>query len=325
MYHHLFLAFLAMLVIPACGGKHSPFEASGVFEAREIVVSALNNGQILELDLDEGASLTADQVVGHLDCEDLELQKRQIASSKDALSLKQVEARPETSVIQQQIITQQSQIAALQTQYDVLAKERDRLKPLVAEQAVPAKQLDDILGQMDVLNKQINSAREQVGVFEVQIKSSQRTASMRNRSIMSEDDPLQSQIDRVDNLIQNCTIVNPISGTVIAKYAEPFEFITTGKAIYKIADLSAMTLRAYLTGDQLATISLGQQVRVQVDDGKGAFKGYSGTISWISEKAEFTPKTIQTKNERANLVYAVKVNVKNDGYLRIGMYGELDF
>jgi HlyD family secretion protein len=141
---------------------------------------------------------------------------------------------------------------------------------------------------------------------------------------MSEEAPLDAQIDRIENQVANCMVINPLDGIVIASYVEQFETVTLSKPLYKIADLDEMTLRAYLTGDQLTNVRLGRQVRVMVDAGDNPDKAYDGIVSWISEKAEFTPKTIQTKNERANLVYAVKVKVKNDGYLRIGMYGEVD-
>jgi len=318
---------LFALLIPlfACQNENTDFAGSGVFEAHEIIVSAEGNGLILEFRIEEGNSVLADSIVGHLDCKDLVLQKSQVEASREALKLKRVESNPETAIIQKQLQTQQNQIGALEVQYAVLIKDRDRIQKLVAQDAAPTKQLDDLQGNVDVMEKQISGARAQLAVLQQQIQSAERSASLKNRSIMSEDDPLQSQIARIENLIDNCTIVNPINGTVIAKYVEPFEFITAGKPLYKVADLGEMTLRAYLSGDQLTGIKLGDTVTVRVDAGSGEFRAYDAVISWIAGEAEFTPKTIQTKDERANLVYAVKVSVKNDGYLRIGMYGELDF
>ncbi|HEX7847078.1 MAG TPA: HlyD family efflux transporter periplasmic adaptor subunit, partial [Chitinophagaceae bacterium] len=156
-----------------------------------------------------------------------------------------------------------------------------------------------------------------------QINVRRNDVATQNRSILSETDPLRKRIAQLQDQAQRANIVNPINGTVITKYAEAGEIISAGKALYKIADLSSLNLRAYVTGTQLPTIKLGQQVKVMIDQGKKKYKEYPGTIIWISDKAEFTPKTIQTKEERANLVYAIKVKVKNDGYLKIGMYGEV--
>jgi len=320
-----YLLYALLLTLLACKQENVRFAGSGVFEAREIIVSAEGSGQLIEFHVSEGISVMADSVVGKLDCEDLVLQKSQVLASKEALKLKRVEATPETAVIQKQIRTQQDQIGALQIQYAVLVKDRDRVKKLVSQEAAPAKQLDDVQGSVDVMDKQIAAAHAQLEVLQQQIRSSENAASIKNRSIMSEDDPLQSQIARIENQISNCAVVNPINGTVIAKYVEPFEFVTVGKPLYKVADLREMTLRAYLSGDQLTAVKLGDAVTVRVDDGKDEFRAYDGVITWIADEAEFTPKTIQTKDERANLVYAVKVSVKNDGYLRLGMYGELDF
>ncbi len=319
--------YLAAVVITAfaCGDNHETFEGSGVFEAHEVVVSAEVGGQMTDFQIDEGTPVQADQVVGHVDCQDLSLQKSQVEATKAALQLKQVEAFPETSVLEKQITTQEAQITILKTQADVVVTERDRVKKLVAQESAPSKQLDDIQGELDVLQKKIAAAETQLGVLQQQIRSAQQSSKMHNRSIMSEEGPLASQITRLDSQIEKCIVINPITGRVIAKYVEAHEFVTPGKPLYKVADLDHMILRAYLSGDQLTSVQLGQAVKVMVDDGKKNYKAYDGTISWIADKAEFTPKTIQTKDERANLVYAVKVDVKNDGFLRIGMYGELDF
>ncbi len=321
---HYYLTALLFLTI-ACGKDNPDFEGSGVFEAHEVVVSAQVGGQITDLQIEEGTEVRAEQTIGHIDCEDFNLQKAQVEASKEALVLKKVEALPEIYIIQKQIVTQEAQVVTLETQLRVLTKERDRLANLVTLESAPTKQLDDAQGQVDILEKQLSVARAQLNVLHQQIESAKESAQMKNRNIMSEDLPMQAQINRIENQISNCDIINPIDGIVIAKYAEPYEIIGTGKPLYKVADLSEMTLRAYLSGDQLTSVKLNQEVSVLVDDGKDAYRTYPGVISWISDKAEFTPKTIQTKSERANLVYAVKVTVKNDGYLRIGMYGELDF
>jgi HlyD family secretion protein len=194
--------------------------------------------------------------------------------------------------------------------------ERDRTERLVKADAATGKQLDDLNAQVDVLQKQMDVTQQQIAVQRSNIAT-------QNRSILSESAPLQKQAAQVEEQISKARVVNPVSGTVITKYAEQGEVTAPGKALYKIANLSTLTLRAYITGAQLSQLKLGQQVKVLVDNGADQYRTYSGTIYWISDKAEFTPKTIQTKEERANLVYAVKVRVKNDGYLKIGMYGEV--
>ena len=185
------------------------------------------------------------------------------------------------------------------------------------QDAATGKQVDDI-------NSQIEVARKQIAVTQQQMAVQRNSISTQNRSVMSEAAPLEKKVAQLNEQIQKSNIVNPISGTVITKYAQQGEFATTGKALYKIAGLSEMTLRAYITGAQLPQVKLDQNVKVLVDNGAKKYKEFDGTVSWISDKAEFTPKTIQTKDERANLVYAIKIKVKNDGYLKIGMYGEVE-
>jgi HlyD family secretion protein len=321
---HFILPAFAILLF-ACRSGNGDSQGSGVFEAREVIVSANIGGQVIALNVEEGTAVSQDQVVGEIDCEDIVLQKAQVAATQKALSLKQVEAAPEVLVIEKQITAQQSQIRALEAQYAVLEKDRKRLETLVAAESAPQKQLDDITGELDVLTERITAAKAQEDVLQQQIRSARSTAGIRNRSILSEDEPLEAQLARLENQLDNCRIINPVQGTVIAKYIERFEMVGAGKPLYKVADLDTMTLRAYLSGDQLTAVKLGQAVRVLVDDETDDYRTYDGTISWIADKAEFTPKTIMTRDERAHLVYAIKVAVPNDGLLRIGMYGELDF
>jgi HlyD family secretion protein len=196
--------------------------------------------------------------------------------------------------------------------------EKARIERLIKADAATTKQLDDQNTLIDVLQKQI-------AVNEQQIKVQQSTTGTQNSSVLSESKPLQKSIAQIDDQLKRTNITNPINGTVLTKYAMAGEFTTPGKALYKIGDLSVITLRAYITGTQLAQIKLGQQVKVLVDSSATEYREYAGEITWISDKAEFTPKTIQTKDERANLVYAIKIHVKNDGLLKIGMYGEANF
>ncbi len=307
----------------ACQHQKITFDASGTFEAREVVVSAEANGTLIEFNLEEGQDLTADELVGRIDCEDILLQKAQIEASVEALKLKRGDAAPELAVIRQQIEAQNAQISTLRTQYEVMVRERDRVKKLVSQEAAPGKQLDDIQGQVDVLASQIEAARSQITVLNQQMDAQSDLMAIRNRGIMSEEKPLLRSITRIENQLGNCDVFNPINGKVLAKYAEQHEYVNMGKPLYKIADLNDMILRAYVSGDQLSSIQLDQEVKVLVDKNQEEYKSYSGKIIWISDKAEFTPKTIQTKNERANLVYAIKIAVENDGFIRLGMYGEV--
>lgn len=317
------LLFMSMLSLSSCQNNDQAFDASGVFEADEVVISSESMGKILQLNVEEGASLKAGQVVGSVDCKNVSLQKAQVQASMEALNQKTNDASPQVQILKEQLATQQRQIATQKEQLRLLERERKRLENLVKAEAVPTKQLDDVEGQISVLKKQIDTAEGQVAVVQQQIKSQQQQVSIQNRGVLSERKPLEERIAQFDDQLQRCSIANPIDGTVLVKYAATNEMTAVGKALYKIADLSSLTLRAYITGDQLGKVKLNQPVKVFVDNGKDSYKEVSGIVTWVSNKAEFTPKTIQTKDERANLVYATKIKVKNDGYLKIGMYGEV--
>lgn len=302
---------LIVLLFQSCKSKGEDFDASGSFEADEVVVSAELNGQLLDFKVNEGDSLNKGQLVGTINAENIGLQKEQVEASIEALSEKTNDPSSQVALLQDQIRVQQSQLVNLQ-------HEKERTERLVKADAATGKQLDDITAQIDVVRKQIAVTQQQINV--------QKTATAtQNRSILSEKKPLQKRVAQLDEQISKSKLINPINGIVLTKYAEQGEVMAPGKALYKIADLSFITLRAYITGVQLPQVRTGQVVTVLVDNGKDVYKNYEGTITWISDKAEFTPKTIQTKEERANLVYAIKVNVKNDGFLKIGMYGEIKF
>ena len=316
---------LAIMSFVSCNNGNGNYDASGTFEADEVIVSAEATGKILQLNIEEGASLAKDSVVGKIDPTAIELQKEQASSSVEALQQRTNDAEPQVNILESQMLLQTKQIAVDEEQLRVLQKEQQRFQKLVAADAVPAKQLDDINGQVNVLKEKIVAGKTQLNVLQRQINSQRRSVAIQNWGILSEKIPMEKRVAQIQDQLDKTTIRNPVAGTVLTKYARQNEFTATGKALYKIADLSMMKLRAYITGDQLAQIKLNQSVKVKVDDGKGKYRELPGTISWISDKAEFTPKTIQTKEERANLVYAVKINVKNDGYLKIGMYGEVVF
>ncbi|MEP7258027.1 MAG: HlyD family efflux transporter periplasmic adaptor subunit [Flavitalea sp.] len=300
-----------IIVSAACKNNHTESDVSGTFEADEVIVSSELPGRILSFSVEEGQSIPKDSVVGAIDAINISLQKEQVNASIEALSQKTADVLPQIKLLQDQLVVQSSQFATLQ-------REKIRIENLLKQDAATGKQLDDINAQLDVTQKQMLVTRQQINV-------QKNSVSTQNRSVLSEGAPLKKRIQQLDDQLQRANITNPVSGTVLTTYAEAGEVTAAGKALYKIANLDMMTLRAYITASQLSQVKLGQQVTVQTDDGKDGYKKYPGTISWIADKAEFTPKTIQTKEERANLVYAVKANVKNDGYLKIGMYGELLF
>lgn len=324
MRKYLIISIIAIMW-QGCNNGNGEFDATGTFEADEVIISAEVGGRLLKLNVEEGSTLEAGQNIGEIDCSNLSLQKQQALARIDALSEKTNDAAPQIQILQEQITAQKQQIAVQTQQLTVLEREQKRIQNLVKADAVPAKQLDDINGQVDVLEQQINAAQSQVQVLQEQIKSQREMVAIQNRGILSERDPMKVQVAQYDDQLQKCTLTNPVQGTVLTTYAEPNEITAPGKPLYKIADLSELTLRAYITGNQLPKVKLNQQVRVMVDDGEGGYQEMPGTITWIADKAEFTPKSIQTKEERQNLVYAIKVRVKNDGYLKIGMYGEVLF
>lgn len=312
-------------VLVSCGSNKAKYDATGTFEADEVIVSAEANGQLLQLNVEEGATIAKDSVIGKIDPIAIELQKEQASSTVEALQQKTNDAAPQVSILESQILLQKKQVDVDETQLKVLEKEQARFQKLVAADAVPAKQLDDITGQVNVLKEKIIAAKTQLKVLQSQVNAQRQLVAIQNRGILSEKIPMQKKVAQLQEQLNKTNIINPVTGSVLSKYADAGEFTSIGKPLYKIANLSVMKLRAYITGSQLAQVKLNQQVKVMVDDGNGKMREMKGIISWISDKAEFTPKTIQTKDERANLVYAIKVNVVNDGLLKIGMYGEVDF
>lgn len=285
------------IMLSSCTGKKNEFDASGTFEAEETIISSEASGTIKQFDLREGQQLKAGQVIGYIDSTQLFLRKKQLEAQITALLSK----RPDVS----------TQLATLQEQLASAEKEQKRVSKLVEADAATTKQLDDINSQLEVIKKQIEAQRSSLTIS--------------SEGISKDAMPLQVQVEQTNDQLAKCKIINPVGGTVLSKYAETNEMASPGKPLYKIADLRTIILRAYVTGNQLPSLKLNQQVKVFTDDGNGGYKETNGTIIWINDKAEFTPKTVQTKDERANMVYAVKVNVPNDGLLKIGMYGEIKF
>ncbi len=292
-----YLLITSSLALFSCGNGNGEFDATGTFEAEEIIVSSEAMGKLISFDIEEGSVLKQNQIVGVVDTTQLHLKKKQLEASINAVLSKQ----PDIA----------SQLATIQEQINTVTVEKKRIENLVRLNAATSKQLDDINGQLDLLYKQYDASKKNL--------------SITSKGLQNETYPLQIQIEQIKDQINKSVIKNPVEGTVLARYAKQNEITTNGKALYKIADLSEMTLRAYVNGNQLPQIKISQKVRVFVDQGDGEQKEMNGEIYWISSKSEFTPKTIQTKDERANLVYAIKVKIKNDGYLKIGMYGEVKF
>lgn len=285
---------LAVMLI-GCGKKQGDFDASGTFEATEVLVSSEAAGKILSFQVEEGQDLQAGQMAGYVDSVQLYLKKMQLLANMNASDSRCADIAKQIAATQQQIVTAR--------------REKERFEKLVELKAANAKQLDDIDAQLAVLEKQLTAQKS--------------TLENNNRGVTEESAALGIQVAQLDDQLQKCRIVSPISGTVLSKYTEEGELAAVGKPLFKVADVENMFLRAYVVSTQLSRLRLGQEVTVVADYGTDDSRKYKGRVAWISDKAEFTPKTIQTHDERANLVYAVKIALKNDGYIKIGMYGEM--
>ena len=277
----------------ACQGEDTSYKSSGVFETTEIIVSSEANGKILAFDLHEGEQISQGAMVCRVDSTSLGLKIKQLKAAINALEA----SKPDI----------QAQIAVTEREIEKHEFERKRLEKLLAGDVATQKQLDDISAMLAVLKARLRSQ-----------KSNLATSI---RSINAQIITQQVQIEQIQDQIAKCQVIAPIDGTVLVKYSEAGEMTGVGKPLFKMANIDEMILRAYVTADQLAELKIGQQVEVYSELGKAEQRNYTGEITWISSKSEFTPKTIQTQDERANLVYAVKVRVPNDGYLKIGMYG----
>lgn len=291
------LNFLLIICLTSCNSNEGKYDAMGVFEATEVVVSAKAQGELIKFDVNEGDKVKADVTLGIIDVTKLNLQQQSMKENRNAQTA--------------HILNLQEQTASIQQQITNLQQEHERFSGLLAKGASTQKQVDDLANQIKVLKAQLAATQSQL-----------RGA---NESIKHQADASNQQIKIVNSQMDDAVIKSPIDGTILKKYAERGEFAIPGKALFKVADLQKMILRAYITADQFDNLKLGQQVKVMVDNGGEAQREYQGKVTWIAQKAEFTPKTIQTKDERANLVYAIKISVKNDGKIKIGQYGECYF
>jgi len=284
-----------LIAFAACQNRSNDYDASGAFESVETIVSTEASGTIKQFNVEEGMTLQPKQYIGYVDSVQLYLKKEQLRAQIDAT----VSQIPDIPV----------QVASLRSQLDLAKINQARMERLFKASSATQQQLDDANNQVEVINRQIDAELSSLG----------KTSVTLNRDVA----PLERQIAQLNDQLEKCKIINPIHGTVLTKYAENDEVVAPGKALYKIAETDTLILRAYITGSQLSSVKLGQTVKVRIDKGEKDYRNYTGTIYWISDKAEFTPKTIQTKDERADLVYAIKVRVVNDGFLKIGMYGEV--
>ena len=279
-----------LTTLMSCNGNGEKADGYGNFEATETTISSEANGKLLSFDAEEGDMLEKNVIVGIIDTVQLSLKRNQLQAAKHT-----VFSTSRNVLSQREVLKEQLKVAE---------NDKKRIKNLIKDNAATPKQLDDINGQIDILKQQMKSVET------------------KNAPIVNEVKSIEIQIQQIEDQIEKSIIKNPVKGTVLVKYAEPNEITAFGKPLYKIADLNEMTLRVYISETQLALVKVGQEVTVKIDAGE-QMKSYKGTVTWVSETAEFTPKIIQTKEERVNLVYAVKVLVKNDGSLKIGMPAEM--
>lgn len=294
--YSLFLASLTSILLASCH-PDIDFDATGTFEATEIIVSAESNGKLFRLDAEEGVRLKQGEEIGLTDTVQLYLKKLQLQANMKSVDNQRPDIR--------------KQIAALQEQLATAQRERTRVENLLKANAANRKQLDDWESQIAVLESQLEAQRSTLY---------NSTASLNEQS-----SSVAIQMAQIEDQLQKCHIVAPINGTVLAKYAEPGELASVGKPLFKIADTEHIFLRAYITSTQLASVRIGMEAKVYADFGDDNLKTYAGIVSWIADEAEFTPKTILTDDERANQVYAVKIAVRNDGIIKLGMYGKVKF
>ena len=291
----LWITLCLILLFPGCKSNRTDYDATGSFEATEVIVSSEAVGRILSFDITEGKEVTAGEPVGVIDSLQLYLSKLQLMKNISSVESNKPNVSAQVAATQEQLIKQQT--------------ERTRIENLLQSEAATQKQMDDINSAILVLQRQLTA----------QLSTLNNSVS----SLNAQSSALEIQIAQIEDRLSKCIIQSPISGTVLAKYAEAGELAIVGKPLFKVADIKRVYLRSYFTSGQLADIQLGQTVTVYADFGGEKQREYKGTITWISDKSEFTPKGVQTRKDRENLVYAVRISVENDGYIKIGMYGEV--
>lgn len=291
------LILSTLIILAGCSNNNIITHASGVFETEDVIISSKSMGEITSLDIKEGDILKKDSLIGQIDNMQLQLQKKNLENAIASAESRLVNIKLQLAPIDEEVNKYKNEVA--------------RFKRLVASDAANKKQLDDVTSAYNAALKKREATYD--------------TLTKGNTLILNEINGLKIQIAQIDDNIKKTLITSPMDGVVLTKYANAFEFAQMGKPLFKMADVSTLTLRAYVTGDILTQVKINDEAKIYADFGKNSTKEYTGKITWVSEKAEFTPKTIPTRNERSNLVYAVKIVVKNDGYLRKGMYGEVVF
>ena len=314
-----------LLVLASCGKKEKEFDATGTFEATEVTVSAKSTGELEMFNIAEGQTLEAGIQVGNIDITQLTLKKNELATASSQLAANKEQMRSNRRATDSKQLDLQKQVASLKQQIANAKRERQRFAELVKDGAVPRKQLDDINYQISVLEKQLSATTEQLAATNRSLAEQSAGIDAQISGIEAQQQGINVQQAQLDDQIANATVRTPIRGTVLEKYVEQGEFVSVGKPLFKMADVDNMFIRAYVTSVQLQNIKVGQACKVFADYGDGKKKTYDGTVSWISSRSEFTPKTILTDDERADLVYAVKIAIKNNGFVKIGMYGEVKF
>lgn len=307
----IFLLASITFLLASCSDHKKDYDATGTFEATEVTVAAKSSGELKSFNLSEGQNVQANQVVGKID--DFQLQQKQ-----EELTATEQQLDENASATSSRQLNIQEQLASLSEQISNEEKEQKRYAELVKDGAVPRKQLDDINNHIKVLQRQYDATRNQ-------INSNNTSLKKQALAINAQKQGIKAQKRQIEDQINNTQISSPISGVVLEKYVEKGEFVSTSKPLFKVADTKTMFIRAYVTSKQLKNIKLGQKATVMADYGNGQKKQYNGIITWISSRSEFTPKTILTDDERADLVYAVKIQFQNDDYVKIGMYGEVKF
>jgi len=288
-----YLIFILPLAIASCNNNGDKSDAYGNFEATEVIISAQGSGKLISFNIDEGKQLKEGELVGIIDTVDLSLKRQQLITQKESMLSR--------------LTNVNSQVEVQRQQKKNLNVDNDRIAKMYKDGAATKKQVDDITGAIEVIDKQISSTETQSATIGKDIKG------------------IEKQVEQINESINKCYIKNESNGTVLVKYTEPGEITTFGKSLYKVANLQDMILKVYVSGDQLPKVKIGQKCQVLIDKNEKENTKYEGMIEWVSDNAEFTPKIIQTKEERVNMVYAMKIRVKNDGRLKIGMPGEILF
>ena len=325
MMKKIFVLASMTLMLAACGNKEKEYDATGTFEATEVTISAKSTGELKLFDVAEGGQVENGQVVGRIDAYQLQLKKEQLEASRGQLNANKRQLASTRRATDNSQLDLERQVSSIKQQIANARREHQRFSELVKDGAVPRKQLDDIGYQIKVLEKQLEATQDKIRSSNASLSEQSTGIAAQIDGIDAQAAGLEAQIRQIEDQIANAEVMAPFTGTVLEKYVELGEFVTTGKPLFKMADTQNMFLRAYVTSSQLQNVKVGLKVKVLANYGDGQKKEYEGTISWISSRSEFTPKTILTDDERADLVYAMKVAVKNDGFVKIGMYGEVKF